>query len=102
MYVTMNRFKIKPEYADDYLKVWERVQSKLQVSDVAGFMEFKFFRMDSSKKEYVLFSSYAEWESKEKFMDWVHSEHFKNVHKTSGGNRHMYIDHPKLECFEVI
>lgn len=102
MYVTMNRFKIKPEHADDYRKVWERVQAMLQVSDVVGFTKLNFFRMDTSEKEYVLFSSYAEWESKEDFINWVHSEHFKDVHKTSGGNRHMYIEHPKLECFEVI
>lgn len=99
-YVTMNRFKIKPEYADDYVKVWE--DARVNPKDVDGFLEFKFFKLDSKPGEYVLFSSYALWESKEKFQAWTKSEHFRNSHKTGERNRDMYVEKPNLECFEVL
>lgn len=100
MYVTMNRFKIKPEYAEDYVKVWEDAQ--VRVVDVDGFIEFKFFRLDENCGDHVLFSSYAVWESKEKFRTWTKSDHFKKSHSTGENNRHMYVEKPHLECFGVL
>lgn len=100
MYVTMNRFKIKPQYADDYVKVWQDAQVRTQ--DVDGFLEFKFFRLDAKTDDYVLFSSYALWESKEKFLAWTQSEHFKKSHRTGENNRDMYLEKPHLECFDVL
>ena len=55
MYVTMNRFKIKPEFADAYIQVWK--DAGVRTKDVDGFLEFKFFRLDSKEEGYVLFSS---------------------------------------------
>ncbi|MDF7669757.1 antibiotic biosynthesis monooxygenase [Orbaceae bacterium ESL0721] len=99
MYVTMNRFKIKPEYADEYLKIWEN--SALNLSEVPGFIDFKFFQLDKNLDGYVLFSSYATWDSKASFKAWTQSDHFKKAH-SGNGDRNMYIEHPELECFEVL
>lgn len=99
-YITMNHFKIKPEYADEYVKVWENARVRHQ--DVDGFLDFKFLREDTKSDEYVLFSSYALWESKEKFLAWTKSEQFRNSHKTGHANRDMYLEHPRLECYEVL
>ncbi|PID66441.1 MAG: antibiotic biosynthesis monooxygenase [Gammaproteobacteria bacterium] len=101
MYVTMNHFKIKPEYAREYVQIWKDAQ--VRVEDVDGFLTFKFFRLDSDEEQdYVLFASYSEWESKEKFEAWTRSKHFVNSHKTGKKNRHMYIEHPMLKCFDVL
>ncbi|UJF24446.1 antibiotic biosynthesis monooxygenase [Suttonella sp. R2A3] len=101
MYVTMNRFKIKPQYAEAYVDVWQEAQ--VRVADVDGFLEFKFFRLDSDKpSEYVLFSSYAVWENKDKFLAWTRSEHFKKSHRSGANNRHMYVEKPHLECFDAL
>ncbi|PIE46207.1 MAG: antibiotic biosynthesis monooxygenase [Gammaproteobacteria bacterium] len=103
MYVTMNHFKIKPEYAEEYVKIWQDAQ--VRVEDVDGFLTFKFFRLDDKKtveEGYVLFASYSEWESKEKFEAWKTSDHFKKSHSTGPKNRHMYIEHPHLKCFDVL
>ena len=62
MYVTMNRFKIKPEFADAYIQVWK--DAGVRTKDVDGFLEFKFFRLDSKEEGYVLFSSYAVWKTR--------------------------------------
>ena len=97
MYVTMNRFKIKPEFADAYIQVWK--DAGVRTKDVDGFLEFKFFRLDSKEEGYVLFSSYAVWENKEKFLAWTKSEHFRKSHATGVANREMYVEHPHLECF---
>ena len=48
------------------------------------------------------FSSYAVWESKEKFLAWTKSEHFRKSHATGVANREMYVEHPHLECFDVL
>ena len=53
MYVTMNRFKIKPEFADAYIQVWK--DAGVRTKDVDGFLEFKFFRLDS--KDCLLYTS---------------------------------------------
>ena len=50
----------------------------------------------------MLFSSYAVWESKEKFLAWTKSEHFRKSHATGVANREMYVEHPHLECFDVL
>ena len=50
----------------------------------------------------MLFSSYAVWENKEKFLAWTKSEHFRKSHATGVANREMYVEHPHLECFDVL
>lgn len=99
MYVTMNRFKIKKQYADAYVQVWR--DAGVRTKDVEGFVDFKFLRLDSDKEDYVLFSSYALWESKEKFEAWTKSENFRKSHATGPKNHEMYVERPHLECFEV-
>lgn len=100
MYVTMNRFKIKKEYAEAYVKVWK--DAGVRTKDVDGFVDFKFFRLDNDKLDYILFSSYALWESKEKFLAWTQSEAFRKSHATGPNNREMYVERPQLECFDVL
>lgn len=100
MYVTMNRFKIKPEFADAYVKIWEKAD--VQAKSMPGLLEFKFFKLDAKREGYVLFSSYALWKTKEDFVNWTKSEHFRASHSTGVANREMYLEHPELECFDVL
>lgn len=100
MYVTMNRFKIKPEYADDYVKIWQ--DAGINSKEVDGFLEFKFFRLDSKATDHVLFASYALWENKDKFLAWTRSEHFRKAHQSGPNNQHVYLEKPHLECFDVL
>lgn len=99
-YITMNRFKIKPEFADAYLEVWQGAD--VSAKSMPGLLEFRFFRLDAKKDGYVLFSSFARWQSKEDFLNWTKSEHFKKSHSTGPKNREMYVERPELECFEVL
>lgn len=98
-YITMNRFKIKPEFADAYVKVWEAAD--VAEKSMPGLLEFRFLKLDA-KKDYVLFSSYARWKTKEDFLAWTQSEHFRKSHSTGPKNREMYVERPELECFEVV
>lgn len=101
MYVTMNRFKIKKNFAKAYCKVWQ--EAGVRAKDVDGFLDFKFLQLEDEKeKDYVLFASYALWESKEKFLAWTKSEHFRQSHATGSANREMYVEKPQLECFDVL
>lgn len=43
-YITMNRFKIKPEFADAYLKVWQGAD--VSAKSMPGLLEFRFFRLE--------------------------------------------------------
>ena len=105
-YVTMNRFKIKPEHAKEYGELWKNHESLKHMHRLPGFISFNFFQLDSEVKtdasgqKYVLFASYAAWESKEHFTNWVQSEHFAKAH--ANNDKHMYIERPELECFEVL
>lgn len=100
MYVTMNRFKIKPEFADAYVEVWKKAD--VAKKSMPGLKEFRFFRLDAQKEGYVLFSSYALWETKEDFLAWTKSEHFRKSHASGPENREMYVERPQLECFDVL
>ncbi len=101
MYVTMNHFKIKHEFAEEYIQIWKDAQ--VRVEDVDGFLTFKFFRIDTDEEQdYVLYASYSEWESKEKFKAWTKSDHFVQSHKTGVKNRNMYIEPPTLRCWDVL
>jgi heme-degrading monooxygenase HmoA len=99
MFIAMNRFKVLPDSAADFEKVWTSRDSHLQ--GVPGFVEFHLLR-GPAKEDYVLYSSHTIWRSRAAFEDWTRSEAFRAAHRDAGQNKPMYLGHPEFEGFEVI
>lgn len=99
MYLTMNRFKVRPEETAAFEEVWRSRDSHLR--EVPGFKAFHLLK-GPDREGYVLYASHTAWENEEAFVSWTKSEAFREAHKGAGGNKHMYEGAPELEIFETV
>lgn len=99
MYIAMNRFKVRPGCEADFEAVWRNRDSHLDT--VPGFVEFHLLRGPEGD-DHVLYSSHTVWASEHAFRDWTRSEAFRAAHKGAGGNKPLYLEHPRFEGFAVV
>ncbi len=99
MYLTMNRFKVKPGQEAAFEEVWTGRDS--QLPQVPGFVAFHLMK-GPEKDGYRLYASHTTWESEADFLAWTKSEAFRSAHKGAGGTRDIYAGHPELEVFESV
>lgn len=83
MYLTMNRFKVKPDAGSQaaFEEIWLKRESKL--TQVPGFVEFHMLRGPESDG-FRLYASHTMWESKEAFEAWTQSDAFRSAHAGAG------------------
>lgn len=99
MYLTMNRFKVKPGSEAEFEAVWTGRDSHLP--QVPGFIAFHL--MKGPEKDGVrLYASHTTWDSEESFLAWTRSEAFRAAHRGAGGTRDIYAGHPELEVFTSV
>ncbi len=96
MYLTMNRFRIRPGREAEFEAVWTSRDSHLP--QVPGFVSFNLFR-GPEREDHVLYASHTLWESEEAFLSWTRSEAFRAAHAGAGGHKDLYLGPPELECF---
>lgn len=99
MYLTMNRFKVRKEAADEFEAVWKNRDSQLKT--VPGFVAFHLLKGPEAE-DHVLYASHTTWDSQAAFEDWTKSEAFRQAHKGAGSNKDMYMGPPNLEIFESV
>lgn len=99
MYLTMNRFRIKPGHEETFETIWKRRDSHLP--QVPGFIAFHLMK-GPEKDGYRLYASHTAWESAPDFEAWTRSEAFRAAHAGAGGNREIYAGPPELEVFETV
>ena len=99
MYLTMNRFKVRPEAAAEFEALWLQRDSHLKT--VPGFVSFHLMR-GPEREDHVLYASHTAWESEAAFQDWTRSDAFRAAHKGAGGSRDLYLAPPELEIFETV
>jgi len=101
MYIAMNRFMINEGHEAAFEDVWRNRDSSL--SEVPGFQSFRLLKgpQDEETKQ-TLYASHTIWQSRDHFIDWTKSEHFRNAHKNAGDNKGMYAGHPRFEGFESV
>ncbi len=99
MYLTMNRFKVRPEAADAFEALWVTRDSHLK--SVPGFVSFHLLK-GPVREDHVLYASHTAWDSEAAFQDWTRSEAFRQAHRNAGGSRDMYLAPPDLEIFETV
>jgi len=98
MFIAMNRFQIIPGQEDAFEQVWTSRDTHLK--DVPGFVEFHLLR-GPKEEDHTLFASHTVWRSRADFEAWTQSEAFRLAHRNAGGNKPLYLGHPRFEGFEV-
>ena len=99
MFIAMNRFKVIKGQESAFENVWLSRDSHL--NKVPGFVEFHLLRGPEGD-EHTLYASHTVWASKENFIAWTQSEHFRAAHRDAGQNKPLYIGHPEFEGFESV
>lgn len=99
MYIAMNRFQVLPGEEQAFEDLWLGRDTRL--AGVPGFVEFHLLRGDR-QDDHTLYTSHTIWASRGVFEDWTRSEAFRQAHANAGGNRPLYLGHPRFEGFEVI
>ncbi len=99
MYLTMNRFKVKPGSEAEFEAVWTGRDS--QLPQVPGFVAFHLMK-GPEREGYRLYASHTTWDSEASFLAWTKSEAFRAAHRGAGGSRDIYAGHPELEVFESV
>lgn len=99
MFIAMNRFAVRKGSEADFEAVWLNRDSYLD--QVPGFVEFHLLK-GPEREDHVLYASHTIWRSRADFEAWTRSEAFRAAHAGAGGNKPLYLDHPRFEGFEVI
>jgi len=104
MYLTMNRFKVKPGSEAAFEAVWTGRDSHLP--QVPGFVAFHLMKgpmvQQDGRDIYRLYASHTMWESEAAFAAWTRSEAFRAAHKDAGASRDIYLGPPELEVFDSV
>jgi heme-degrading monooxygenase HmoA len=99
MYIAMNRFSVLPGQEEAFEHVWLSRETHLE--GTPGFVAFHLLRGPKAE-DHTLYSSHTVWRSQVDFEAWTRSEAFRAAHKDAGGNRPLYLGHPRFEGYEVI
>lgn len=99
MYLTMNRFKVKPGSEAAFEAIWTGRDSHLP--QVPGFRAFHLMR-GPERDGYRLYASHTMWDSEEAFTAWTRSEAFRAAHRGAGDSRDIYLGPPELEVFRSV
>jgi heme-degrading monooxygenase HmoA len=98
MIVTMNRIPVHEEYSAQFEEAF-RNRAHL-VDGMPGFISNQILRPTGHGEPYIVLT---QWESRQHFEGWVHSEAFKEGHAQSGSlPREAFAGRNTLELFEII
>ncbi|MDX5594199.1 antibiotic biosynthesis monooxygenase [Pseudovibrio sp. SPO723] len=99
MYIAMNRFKVVRGHEEEFEDVW--ISRERHLNTVPGYLEFNMLK-GAAHEDHTLYASHTVWDSEENFIAWTRSEAFRAAHKGAGDRKHMYLEGPHFEGFEVI
>lgn len=99
MFVAMNRFRVRKGAESEFERVWQTRESHLD--GVPGFIEFHLLKGPESE-DHTLYASHSLWRSRADFEAWTKSEAFRLAHRNAGDNKDLYLESPRLECFEAV
>jgi heme-degrading monooxygenase HmoA len=99
MFLTMNRFKVRPGQEAAFEAIWTGRDSHLP--EVKGFVAFHLMK-GPEREGYRLYASHTLWESEQAFTDWTRSEAFRAAHRGAGAHAEIYLGPPELEIFEAV
>ena len=95
MFIAMNNFKVNPEKAEEFERIWRERDTYL--NEVPGVIRFALLRGDTPG-EYI---SHSTWESRDAFMAWTQSPAFAAGHR--GGSLMGIIEGPpRVALYEAV
>lgn len=99
MYLTINRFKVRPGQEAAFEEIWTSRESKLPELD--GFVEFHLFR-GAHTDEATIYLSHTLWRDKAAFDGWAKSQNFRGSHKGVRTHSDIYLGPPELEFYDSV
>lgn len=98
MIVTMNRIFVHEAYGAQFE---ETFRNRAQLVDrMPGFISNQVLRPTSPGEPYIVLT---QWESRQRFEDWVRSEEFTQGHARSGSlPSEAFAGRNKLELYEIV
>jgi len=99
MFLTMNRFRVRPDRAADFEAVWTGRDSRLP--EVQGFVAFHLMK-GAESADHVLYASHTLWRDRAAFEAWTRSAAFRSAHRGAGAHGDIYLGPPELETFESV
>jgi heme-degrading monooxygenase HmoA len=99
MYLTINRFRVKPGQEAAFEAVWTGRDSHLP--QVKGFAGYHLFR-GALRDGYRLCASHTLWDSAADFLAWTKYEVFRAAHQGAGDQRDLFLGPPELELFQSV
>lgn len=99
MYLTMNRFRVRPGQEAAFEAMWQTRDSHL--ASVPGFVSFHLMR-GPGQGGATLYASHTLWADRAAFEAWTKSEAFRAAHRGVKPDMEMYDGPPILECFDSV
>ncbi|MGY6548406.1 MAG: antibiotic biosynthesis monooxygenase family protein [Roseinatronobacter sp.] len=99
MYLTINRFRVRPGQEAAFEAIWTARESKLPGLD--GFVEFHLFRGESTP-EATIYLSHTLWRDKAAFEGWARSQAFRGSHKGVREHDDIYLGPPELQFYASV
>ena len=99
MYLTMNRFRVKPGQEAAFEAIWTGRDSHLP--QVKGFVSFDLMK-GPEKDGHRLYASHTMWATEAAFSDWTRSEAFRAAHRGAAAHADIYAGPPELERFQSV
>lgn len=96
MFVAMNHFTVNPERGHEFEEIWEGRESYLK--DLEGFVQFSLLKGDDPG-DYI---SHTIWQSRQAFLDWAQSDHFRRAHQQAGPPEGVVEGHPHAKFYEAV
>ncbi|MGI8551545.1 MAG: antibiotic biosynthesis monooxygenase family protein [Dehalococcoidia bacterium] len=95
MFIAMNRFQVSPGRETEFEEGWRTRESYLK--GVSGFAQFILLRGDEPG-DYI---SHTTWVSRDAFLAWAQSEHFRRAHG-SGMPEGVIAGHPRAYFYDAV
>jgi len=95
MFVAMNRFQVNEGREAEFEEGWRTRESHLEGID--GFVRFMLLRGDEPG-DYI---SHTTWASREAFVAWAQSEHFRRAHG-EGMPDGILAGHPHASFYDAV
>lgn len=99
MYLTINRFQVRPGQEEAFEEIWTSRETKLPELD--GFVEFHLFR-GASDETATIYLSHTIWRDKAAFEAWAKSQNFRGAHKGVKSHETIYLGPPQLEFYDSV
>ena len=99
MYVAANRFRVIPDQAAAFERMWLTRESRLH--EVPGFVTFHLLKGPATE-DHILYSSMTIWASKDAFEGWTRSDQFRKAHAGAAPSKPTTVGPPQFEGFEVL